>query len=105
MAQFDVHPNPSKTSKKYYPHLVDIQSHYISEIATRIVAPLGYASYFKNEAMKKLTPEITYENEELLLLTPQISSMPSKLLKTPIGSLVYFREQVINSLDFAIAGI
>jgi len=105
MAQFDVYPNPSKKSRKYYPYLVDIQSPYISEIATRIVLPLGYASYFKNEAMTKLTPQIAYENEELILLTPQISSVPTKQLKKPIGSLVHFREQVINSLDFAIAGI
>jgi toxin CcdB len=105
MAQFDVYQNPSKASRKYYPYLVDIQSPYISEIATRIVLPLGHASFFNDEAMTKLTPEITYENEQLLLLTPQISSVPSKLLKKPIGSLIHFREQIINSLDFAIAGI
>ena len=105
MAQFDVYNNPSKTSRKYYPYLVDIQSPYISEIATRMVLPLGYASFFKNEAMTKLTPEITYENKILLLLTPQISSVSAKLLKKPIGSLVHFREQIINSLDFAISGI
>jgi toxin CcdB len=105
MAQFDVYENPSKTSKKFYPYLVDIQSPNISGIATRIVLPLGRASLFKNEAMKRLTPEIIYLNEELLLLTPQISSIPAKLLKNPVGSLLHFREQIIDSLDFAIAGI
>lgn len=105
MAQFDVYPNPSKQSKKHYPYLLDIQSPYISDIATRIVIPLGYASLFKNEVMTNLTPEISFANDLLLLLTPQISSVPARILKEPIGSLSHFREQIINALDFAIAGI
>ncbi len=105
MAQFDVYRNPSKTTRKHYPYVLDIQSPYISDIATRIVIPLGYSSSFGNEVMAGLTPKITYENEKLLLLTPQISSVPAKLLKAPIGSLSHFREVIINALDFAIAGI
>ena len=97
MAQFDVYQNPSKTSRKHYPYLLDIQSPYISEIATRIVIPLGFASSFRNEAMKVLTPEINYEGKELLLLTPQISSVPIKILKEPVGSLSHFHEQIINA--------
>ena len=104
MAQFDVYKNPSKQTKKHYPYILDIQSPYISEIATRIVVPLGYASLFKHEAMTNLTPEISFEDEKLLLLTPQISSVPSKILKDPIGSLSHFREQIINALDFAVSG-
>ena len=105
MAQFDVYRNPSKTTKKFFPYLVDIQSPYISELATRMVIPLGVASYFGNEAMKGLTPEFNFEGEKLLLLTPQISSIPKSQLKDPIGSLIHFREQIINAIDFAILSI
>ena len=105
MAQFDVYKNPSKTSQKIYPYLVDIQSPYISELATRIVVPLGKASYFGGKAMKGLIPEITFEDEKLLLLTPQISSIQAKKLKDPIGSLLHFRDQIINSMDYAISSI
>ena len=105
MTQFDVYKNPSKTSKKIYPYLVDIQSPYITELATRIVVPLGKASYFGGEAMKGLTPEITFENVKLLLLTPQISSIQANKLKEPIGSLSHFRDQIINSMDYAILSI
>ncbi|MEO0443644.1 MAG: CcdB family protein [Pseudomonadota bacterium] len=105
MAQFDVYQNPSKASRKHYPYLLDIQSPYLSEIATRIVMSLGLASSFSNEAMDMLTPEIHYEDKEFLLLTPQISSVPSNVLKKPIGSLSHFREQIINALDFAISNI
>lgn len=105
MAQFDVYRNPSKATSAHYPYLVDIQSPYISEIATRIVIPLGYLSSFSNEAMSGLTPQLTYQNDELLLLTPQISSIPAKQLANPIGSLAHFRDQIIDAIDFAIAGI
>ncbi len=105
MAQFDVFRNPSATSRKHYPYLVDIQSPYLSELATRIVIPLGKATSLKNTAMKGLTPEISFEDEKLLLLTPQISSISKKQLKEPIGSLLHFREELMNSLDFAIFGI
>ncbi|MEJ2442734.1 MAG: CcdB family protein, partial [Exilibacterium sp.] len=49
--------------------------------------PLGTLNSVKNESMKGLTPEIEYDGEILLLLTPQIASIPAKALKHPIGSL------------------
>ena len=105
MAQFDVFRNPSTTTRKHYPYLVDIQSPYLEELATRIVIPLGKASLFNNTAMKKLTPEITFHEEQLLLLTPQISSIAKKLLKQPIGSISHLRDDLTNALDFAFFGI
>ena len=105
MAQFDVYQNPSPTSRKHYPYLLDIQSPYISALSTRIVIPLGLASSFKNEAMKGLTPEINYGGKDLMILTPQISSVPTRTLKQPVGSLLHFRDKIINAIDFAIAGI
>ena len=105
MAQFDVYINPSKTSRSAFPYLVDIQSPLISDIATRIVIPLGKADILKNRTMKGLTPEVEYEGNRLLLLTPQIASVPAKVLKSPIGSLEHLRDGIVSALDFAITGI
>lgn len=105
MAQFDVYPNPSTTSKAHYPYLVDVQSSLLSELATRIVIPLGNRSAFGNESMQGLTPEISFGDQTLLLLTPQISSVPEKHLKSPIGSLSHFRDQIVGALNLAITGI
>ena len=105
MSQFDVYRNPSKTSLKFYPYLVDIQNNYISEIDTRIVIPLGRVESFKNQIMKKLQLEIHYEAEDLVLMTPQISSISKKLLKSPVGSLEHLKQEIIDALDFAITGI
>ncbi|MFD1006764.1 CcdB family protein [Oceanisphaera ostreae] len=105
MAQFDVYLNPSKTSKTLYPYLVDVQSSLLTDLATRIVIPLGKRSSFGKQTMQGISPEITFEEQELLLLTTLISSMPTKLLKSPVGSLSHFREQIIRALDLAITGI
>lgn len=105
MAQFDVFRNPSATTRKHFPYLVDIQSPYLEELATRIVIPLGNASLFKDTAMKGLTPEVSFQDEHLLMLTPQISAIPKKQLKAPIGSLSHMRDDLLNALDFAIFGI
>ncbi|MCL5427387.1 CcdB family protein [Halomonas sp. NPDC076908] len=105
MAQFDVYPNPSKTSRAYYPYLVDIQSSLLTDLATRIVIPLGNRTAFGGNAMQGLTPEITFNGQELLLLTPQISSVPEKHIKTPVGTLSHFRSQIVDALDLAVTGI
>ena len=105
MSQFDVYKNPSKTTRKYFPYILDIQHDFIADISTRIVLPLGKLEYFRNENMNTLTPTIEYEGKELIILTPQISSLPASKLKNPIGSLKHFRNEIISALDFAITGI
>ena len=105
MAQFDVYRNPSAASRKHYPFLVDIQSPYIEELATRIVIPLGKASLFNDLSMKRLTPIISFQEEKLIVLTPQISSISKHQIKDPIGTLSHLREELVNALDFAIFGI
>ena len=104
MAQFDVFINPSSTTRKAFPYIVDIQSTTIEDIATRIVVPLARRRSLNEQAMKKLTPEIQYEDEILILLVPQIASIPAKYLKNPIGSLNHFRDEIVAALDFAITG-
>ena len=105
MAHFDVYANPSKKSNAFYPYLVDIQNNYISELDTRIVIPLGKASYFGSELMARLQIQVSYDDQEFVLMTPQISSIPRSTLKEPIGSLQHLQQEIIDALDFAITGI
>lgn len=105
MAQFDVYQNPSRNTRGVFPYIVDIQSPIIADISTRIVVPLVRQKYFKGGGMIGLTPEMEYAGETLLLLIPQISSIPSSTLKNPIGSLLHCRDEIIAALDFAVTGI
>lgn len=105
MRQFDVYANPSPASRKAYPYIVDVQHPVLDELSTHIVIPLGRLDAFRNESMKILSPVIEYEGEKLVLLTPQIASMPARLLKNPVGSLSHLREEIIAAIDFAVTGI
>ena len=105
MAQFDVYKNPNNRTKKQFPYIVDIQNEVVSEIDTRIVMPLGKASLFANEYMDRLTPQIEYNGEQLILLAPQLASVPEKMLKKPIGTIEHLRDEIMSALDFAIMGI
>jgi len=105
VAQFDVYVNPSKQTRNAYPFILDIQNELIENIATRIVVPLGIAKNFSNEEMKGLTPRIEFEGTDLLIMIPQIASMPARALKEPIGTLFHLRDEIISALDFAITGI
>jgi toxin CcdB len=105
MAQFEVYENTSKQTRKAYPFILDLQHSLIEDIATRIVVPLGNAELLNNEELKGLTPKVEFEGNQLLVLIPQITSMPAKSLRNPIGTLSHLRDEIISSLDLAIIGI
>jgi len=105
MAQFDIYQNPNPKTRSSYPFIIDMQNSLVDELSTRIVSPLIDYKKFKNQEIQKLTPKVTYENQELLILIPQITSMPANKLKDPVGSLVHLRDEIIAALDFAIIGI
>ena len=105
MSQFDIYANPNKKSRIAYPFIIDMQNNLVDDLSTRIVAPLALYSKFKDQELKKLTPRVSYKEQELLILIPQITSMPAILLKEPVGSLSHLRDEIIGALDFAIIGI
>ncbi len=105
MAQFDLYKNPSKSTRSAFPYILDVQNTVISEIATRIVVPLGRLEIFQNERLTKLTPEVEFGGDKFVILVPQIASIPTTVLKKPVSSLSHMREEVIAALDFAITGI
>ena len=104
MPQFDVYRNPNTATQQTFPFILDIQHEHLSDLGTRIVLPLGRLTDLKNESLGKLTPIIEYEGDELLILTPQMSAVPSNLLKDPIGTLEHLRADILAALDFAISG-
>ncbi|TDV99536.1 toxin CcdB [Halomonas alkaliantarctica] len=92
-------PQKAENSISY---LVDSQSGLLTVLATRIVIPLGKHSTFGNQSMRSLTPEISFEEQQVLLVTPQISSVPEKYFKNPIDPLSHCRAQIVEALDFAV---
>jgi len=105
MAQFDVYPNPSKTTRQAYPYLVDVQNSIIEDLDTRLVVPLTPSVSKPNMLMAKLTPEVYIDGKAHLFLTPQMASVPKDILKQPIGTLAVSRSVLIDAIDFAVTGV
>ncbi len=105
MAQFDVYQNTNRPTRKQYPLLVDVQHSVLSTLATRIVIPLSNKDLVNGAVMDILMPEVLFDEQYFVLMTPQISAVPDRLLSKPIGTLEHCRSQVLAALDFAITGI
>lgn len=105
MAQFDVYDNTNSTTSNRYPLLVDVQHSVLSELATRIIIPLSKKDSVHGAIMDILMPEVLFDDQQFVLMTPQISAVPDRLLSNPIGTLEHCRSQVLAALDFAITGI
>ena len=105
MAQFDVYRNTNKSTGNQYPLLVDVQHCVLTTLATRIVIPLSNKEWVHVVAMDVLMPEVLFEEQQYLLMTPQLSAVPERLLSKPVGTLEHCRSQVLAALDFAITGI
>jgi len=105
MSQFDVYENNNSATRKAYPYLVNIQSEVLSELSTRVVLPLAREKQLKASGMARLTPQVEYQGELLLIMTPQISAISCRQLKEPLGSLAHLRTEIIGALDFLLGGV
>ncbi len=105
MAQFDVFANPSASSQERFPFLVDIQNDLLRGLSTRIVVPLAHPSVLGDKLLRGLTPEIRFNGQGLILMTPELSSIHKRHLGDLKGSLVDYRAQIIAAMDFALTGI
>ncbi len=105
MKQFDVYENTNILTKKQYPLLVDVQHSVLSSLATRIVTPLSSKDLVQDAVMDVLMPEVFFDERCFVLMTPQISALPGRLLSNPIGTLEHCQSEVLAALDFAITGL
>ena len=104
MSQFVVYKNPNPSSKKLYPYILDVQSNLLELLETRLVIPLASKSSFLDKEIKDLTPTLSIEKMEYILLTQQMAAIHKKKL----GSFVYDcsadRHKILSSIDFLITG-
>ncbi len=75
MSPFDVYENNNSATGQAYPYLVNIQSEVLSELNTRVVLPLAREKQLKVSGMARLTPQVEYRGESLLIMTPRISAI------------------------------
>lgn len=104
MAQFDVYPNRDPDSRTEYPRLKDLWADLLSDLATRVVAPLTPAGGREAKLLGTLTPELTVEGKRYAVITPQLAGIATKDLGARVASLATHRDDVIAALDLLITG-
>ena len=105
MAQFHVYDNPSKTSRKTYPYLLDIQSDLLDDLRTTVVIPLSPFGHAAKAAITRLTPVVKVHGKSWVVLTPQIAGVDRNHVGAFVADLTPYRVEVVAALDFLILGI
>lgn len=104
MAQFIVYENKNLQSKQTIPLLLDIQSNLLDELNTTVVVPLCIYDKNKNREITRLTPVLIINNENYLMLTPQLAGIHRKELGSAIASVEAMSSDIISAIDFLLSG-
>ena len=99
MARFDVFKNPGNHSATT-PYLLDVQSDLLDLLDTRVVIPMRRQDAFPDVKLPAdLVPLFTFDGVPCLLETPKMAAVPTRALKSPIGSLADQRDLITSALD------
>lgn len=105
MAQFDVYRNPNTASRTRILYLLDVQSDLLDLIATRVVVPLARPDVIGNKAAERLNPVFMVEARRVVMLTPELASVPRTAIGVRVANLSAHRNEVIAALDLVFTGI
>ena len=105
MKQFDVYVNTDKDTNKTYPYFIDVQNGLLDTLNSRVVIPLTPTKKSDKTYPYNLCPTIKIKNKNYALLTHQLTSVSTSLLKKNECSLISNRDEIIGAIDFLITGI
>lgn len=105
MKQFAVYKNKSR-NKQAYPYFIDVQADMLAHLNTRLVMPLTQKAN-SNSQVKILTPVVTIEQVDYVVLATMITTTDVKNLKDDdvIMDASYLRDQLVSAMDMMILGI
>ena len=100
MSRFEVFRLPKPVPR----YVVDVQSDFLSYLATRTVIPLARSGEF-GSPLGTLNPAVEIGGETFVLATPLLAAMRVSDLKQPVASLAQHRDEIIRALDILFTGI
>lgn len=104
MKQFAVYRNKNPRTRAAFPLLVDVQSDLLEDLQTRVVIPLTKAAALTKKPLANLTPGLTFEGDDYVLMTPLLAGVARTELGTGIGSLADERHTILAAMDFLLTG-
>lgn len=105
MKQFAVYKNKSR-NKQAYPYFIDVQAEMLAHLNTRLVMPLTQKAD-SNSQVKVLTPVITIEQVDYVVLATMITTTDVKNMKdeNAVMDASHIRDQLVAAIDMMILGI
>ena len=85
MRQFDVFPNPSARSRTAVPYIVVMQSHFLDELTTALIAPLVREP--QSGDFSRVSVAIEFEGERLHASLAEMAPMLRASLRLAVGSI------------------
>jgi toxin CcdB len=104
VAQFSVYRNKNARTKATFPYLVDVQSDLLEPLNTRVVIPMTKVAALTRRPVSHLTPEVTFNGDRYVLMTPQLAGVGRAELGLHAGTLVEERQIIISAIDFLLTG-
>lgn len=104
MAQFDVYPNPDRTSRAQYPFVICLQSALLADHASQVVAPLVPRSGLA-ALTSRLAPLVRLDDTEYAVLVTSLETLPGNLLSRRIANLSRHREELLGAIDLLFYGV
>ncbi len=105
MAQFSLYRNEDTGSCDIYPYFIDVQNPLLSDLNSRLVIPLSPLEVLNEIHAERLCPVVHLDGGDFVLLTHQMTAVPSSILKTEITSLEPYRYEILAAIDMLISGI
>jgi len=102
--QLDVFPNPLVRARRAFPYVVHLQADISALGSDRIIAFLAAKAHY-GPSGSRLMPVVQIAGRDYVLLMPSITNVPVTELRTPIGNLNAFRDQIVDAIDWTFLGI
>ena len=98
MARFDLY-----RPKRGPGLLLDVQSHWLDTLPSRVVVPLLPPSPAL-PAIRDLNPVLAVQGERLAMMTHYLTVVPHRELGRPIGNLAAEQDAISRALDLLFTG-
>ena len=103
MRQFDVFRSPSRSSRKFAPFLVVLQSDVTITSTTAVVAPLVVKRRLPEPS--RLFPAFAVEGQQVVLAVNELAAIRQQVLREHVTNLEAHRDSIITALDLLFLGI
>lgn len=103
MARFDVHENQNPATALIAPFLLDVQTDLLEDLATRVVVPLFRAESV-GKAASFLNPMFIVNDVPVVMSTAEQAAVPTSALGVKVQNLKDRQEEILNALNFLLAG-